>query len=237
MKNLTIDEGNTSTKLAFFNNDSLIFKEADVSFDRTKELLNKAEHIILSTVKRESMYLKLVKRRGSILLNHSTPIPIFNKYKKLESLGNDRLALMVGASYTFPKSNVLVIDAGTCITYDFLNEQQEYLGGSISPGLQMRLKALNQFTDQLPLLNSITSTTLIGSSTEESICSGVLNGLCCEIDGIIKRYRKKYPSINIIITGGDVKLFDKELKNSIFAAPDLLMEGLNRILQYNEPNI
>lgn len=234
MKNLTIDEGNTSTKLALFENGKLIIKINDVSYEKCLELLNKTERLILSTVKKDSKYHSLVNKRGSILLNHNTPLPLFNKYKSPKTLGMDRLALAVGASNTFPDNDVLVIDAGTCITFDFVNAQKEYLGGSISPGIRMRLTALHHQTNQLPLIDSISSTALIGANTEESISSGILNGVCCEIDGIIERYTKHYPKIKIIVTGGDAKFFDKALKNTIFAAPDLLMEGLNKILQHNE---
>lgn len=237
MKTIAIDEGNTSTKLAFFENYTLVHKESDVSFKRVQELVEKAEYMILSSVKKESKYHTLINHESSIVLNHNTPLPIKNKYNSPETLGNDRLALVVGASHKFPNTDVLVIDAGTCITFDFLNAQKEYLGGSISPGIQMRFKALHNQTNQLPLINTIQSNQLIGASTEESIASGVINGVCSEIDGIIERYAKDYSGLKVIVTGGDTKFFDKALKNTIFAAPNLLMEGLSKILHYNESNI
>ena len=129
---------------------------------------------------------------------------------------------------------MLVIDAGTCITYDLINSKKEYLGGSISPGIQMRYNALHQFTSQLPLLESVDTAMLTGVNTEESIHSGIINGVFVEIDGIIQRYTNQYPDIKVIVTGGNAKFFDKGLKNTIFAKPNLLMEGLNKILDYNE---
>jgi type III pantothenate kinase len=169
-----------------------------------------------------------------LVLNSTTPIPVSNCYKTPNTLGNDRIALVVGATVHYSGHNVLVIDAGTCITYDFINAEQEYLGGSISPGIRMRYSALHQYTSQLPMLKTEEKAALIGGDTEESIHSGVINGVLAEIDGVIQRYIEQYPDVKVVVTGGNVKLFDKGLKNTIFASPNLLMEGLNKILDYNE---
>ena len=143
---------------------------------------------------------------------------------------------LLGAGALFPNKNVLTIDSGTCITYDILTKDGVYLGGSISPGLNMRFKSLHKQTSKLPLVSLTTEHPLVGDSTESAITSGVINGMICEIDGIIDRYKTDYSDLQIILTGGDAKFFDKELKNSIFAAPDLVLTGLNELLNYNEAN-
>ena len=234
MKKITIDEGNTSVKLALFENNQLVFMKSDVNLERVKELLSNCDRLIVSSVKKNPLFESLISSKYAIFLNPSTPLPITNCYETPHSLGNDRIALAVGATANFPNKNVLVIDAGTCITYDFINSKKEYLGGSISPGIQMRYNALHHFTSQLPLLESVDTAMLIGANTEGSIHSGIINGILVEIDGIIQRYTNQYPDIKVIVTGGNAKFFDKGLKNTIFANPNLLMEGLNKILDYNE---
>ena len=234
MRKITLDEGNTSVKLALFDNDTLVSKYNNIDLNFVIKLLPKCDRLILSTVKNKSNFKTLLSNKNFVLLNNSTPLPIKILYKSPTSLGNDRIALAVGAIKNFPNKNVLVIDAGTCITYDLINSKKEYLGGSISPGIQMRYNALHQFTSQLPLLESVDTAMLTGVNTEESIHSGIINGVFVEIDGIIQRYTNQYPDIKVIVTGGNAKLFDKGLKNTIFAKPNLLMEGLNKILDYNE---
>ena len=234
MRKITLDEGNTSVKLALFDNDTLDSKYNNIDLKFVIKLLPKCDRLILSTVKNKSNFKTLFSNKNFVLLNNSTPLPIKILYKSPTSLGNDRIALAVGAITNFPNKNVLVIDAGTCITYDLINSKKEYLGGSISPGIQMRYNALHQFTSQLPLLESVDTALLTGVNTEESIHSGIINGVFVEIDGIIQRYTNQYPDIKVIVTGGNAKFFDKGLKNTIFAKPNLLMEGLNKILDYNE---
>ena len=234
MRKITLDEGNTSVKLALFDNDTLVSKYNNIDLNFVIKLLPKCDRLILSTVKNKSNFKTLFSNKNFVLLNNSTPLPIKILYKSPTSLGNDRIALVVGAITNFPNKNVLVIDAGTCITYDLINSKKEYLGGSISPGIQMRYNALHQFTSQLPLLESVDTAMLTGANTEESIHSGIINGVFVEIDGIIQRYTNQYPDIKVIVTGGNAKFFDKGLKNTIFAKPNLLMEGLNKILDYNE---
>ncbi len=169
-------------------------------------------------------------------LNELTPLPFENKYETPVSLGYDRVAAVAGASAIFPKKDVLVINAGTCITYDFITAKNTYLGGSISPGIQMRFKALHTFTGKLPLIKPDfeTNVRIIGNNTERSIMSGVLNGISCEVDGIIDNYKLQFPELKVIISGGDYKYFDKSLKNNIFASPNIVLTGLNRIHDFNE---
>tara|TARA_B100001057_G_scaffold308002_1_gene308109 strand:+ start:51 stop:764 length:714 start_codon:yes stop_codon:yes gene_type:complete len=235
MKKITLDVGNTSVKLAIFENNQMVYRESDVNLECAKKLLSQCDRLIFSTVKQNTPFESLLSSKYAISLNPLTPLPITNCYETPHSLGNDRIALAVGATAYFPNTNVLVIDMGTCITYDFLNSKKEYIGGSISPGVEMRYNALHHFTSQLPLLESVDTAMLTGANTEGSIHSGIINGVLVEIDGIIKRYKDQYPDIKVIVTGGNTKFFDKGLKNTIFANPNLLMEGLNKILDYNEP--
>ena len=233
MKKITIDEGNTSVKLAVFEGDHLVLKENYVNLNRIEALNEKCDRLIISSVKSNTIFDSFLNNEFTITLNSSTPIPISINYDK-KNIGSDRLALAVGATETFPNADILVIDAGTCITFDFINSKKEYLGGSISPGINMRYNALHKYTSKLPLLKIVKDAKLIGENTENSIHSGIINGVRCEIDGIIDEYTKNFTNLKVIITGGDIKFFDKALKNSIFAKPNLLMEGLNRILDYNE---
>lgn len=168
-----------------------------------------------------------------IFLNSKTLLPIKNSYQTPETLGSDRIAGAVGAWKHFKKGPVLSIDVGTCITFDLVNEESAYCGGAISPGLQMRFKALYDNTDGLPLIKMSGETPLIGTSTADSIKSGVVNGIVAEIDGMIEKYQAVFPDIQCIITGGDGDFFAKRLKNPIFASPNLVLVGLNEILDYN----
>ncbi len=172
-----------------------------------------------------------------IRLSHKTELPIINKYATPKTLGKDRLAGVVAASALYAKKNVLVIDAGTCITFDFINNDREYLGGSIHPGITMRFKALNNFTDKLPLIKRSSDFELIGNSTEKAILTGVLYAVLKEIQGMIEDYMGKYNDLTIIFTGGDASFFVSRLKNKIFAHPNLVLEGLNEILRYNAAQI
>ena len=146
------------------------------------------------------------------------------------------MACAVGANFLFPNQNVLAIDAGTCITYDFTDKKSNYWGGGISPGLMMRFNALNTFTAKLPLVVPLGNPALIGNSTETAIQSGVVNGVTAEMDGIINRYEQKYPGLRVILTGGDGPFFENRLKASIFASPDLVLLGLNSVLIHNVGN-
>lgn len=233
MKKITIDEGNTSVKLAVFEGNQLVLKENYVTPNRVEALYKECDRLIISSVKSNTIFDSFLNNEYTIILNSSTPIPISNKYDKL-NIGADRIALAIGATETFPNADVLVIDAGTCITFDFINSNKEYLGGSISPGINMRYNALHKYTSKLPLLESVEDIKLIGENTENSIHSGIINGVRSEIDGIIERYTKNFSNLKVIVTGGDIKFFDKALKNSIFVNPNLLMEGLNKILDHNE---
>ena len=165
---------------------------------------------------------------------HSTKIPFKNSYATPKTLGMDRVALATAAFYQNSGANTLVIDAGTCITYDMMNDYGEYLGGAISPGLRMRYSALHEYTAKLTLLEPQDILDIIGNSTNASIHSGVLNGICREIDGVIGQYQSRFEDLTVILTGGDAQILSKRLKNTIFANSNFLLEGLNYLLEYNK---
>ena len=193
-------------------------------------------HCIVGSVvnEMESFIMTLQKKCPVLIFSSETSTPLKNLYRSAQTLGTDRLAGAVGGGRLFPNQNVLVIDAGTCIKYNFVNSNNEYIGGAISPGLNMRLKALHTFTSRLPLLKVDEDyNTLVGTNSVESILSGVQLGVVAEIEGCIALYRQQYPDIKVVITGGDVNFFEKRLKNSIFADEYLILKGLNIILEHN----
>jgi type III pantothenate kinase len=201
----------------------------------------KDEHIqlnqaILSSVKPvDEELIRFLSQNFQLFieLDQHTPLPIENLYKTPETLGKDRIAAAVGANELFPGQNVLIIDAGTAITYDMVSEKNEFLGGNISPGLQMRFKALNQFTGKLPLINYSDEFQLIGRNTEDAIRAGVQNGILYEIERTIETFNRNYENLQIVMTGGDSIFFDKKLNYSIFVHFNLTLIGLNRILEHN----
>lgn len=238
--NLIIDKGNTFTKVFIFKDEKIIARAKFESLDVF--LLDKIfkEYSIESSIyshvgnKEEESIAYLNAHSHFIPFNFTTELPIVNKYASPETLGLDRLAGACAANSIFPNTNVLCIDMGTCITFDFLNEEGEYMGGGISPGINMRFKALHTFTAQLPLIQAEgRMPKLIGDTTDQSIKSGVMNGTVQEIVGIISLYQQNYKGLQVLMCGGDLAFFDTQLKNSIFARPDLVAEGLNSILQYN----
>lgn len=237
---LIIDIGNTLAKVALFEESTLIEQiylpqltvEALQLFLKDKP---KPESAILSSVRQDDKALieYLSQNYLFLLLSSETSLPIKNRYATPSSLGLDRLAAAVAAASLFPDRNVLIVSVGTAITYDLVTAQGEYMGGAIAPGLSMRLKALNHFTEKLPLVMLSEEVQLIGTTTEESILSGVLIATRAEIDGMIDNFNKHYDQLDIILSGGDVKYFDKSLKNSIFAIPNIVISGLNQLLAYN----
>lgn len=207
-------------------------------FDAKKFLgEKKVKRVIVASV--VNNYKKLVnhltEKLNLLEFTSETPVPIKNMYKSMHTLGNDRLAAAVGAFQQFPNEDTLAIDAGTCIKYDFTNSKGEYLGGGISPGIDMRFKALNNFTDRLPLVpRNDDFNQLIGTNSHESILSGVQTSVVAEVDGMISQYTQNYPNIKVMLTGGDASFFETRLKKKpIFADPFLILKGLNAILEYN----
>lgn len=238
--NLIIDIGNTQVKIAVFKHKELIYKDTFVkeylitSLQKIKTKYS-VKNAILSSVDtlKEEILNEIIKYFPLIVLDHQTKIPFFNKYKTPSTLGVDRIALMAGAVTEYPDQNVLVIDAGSCITYDHVDADKNYYGGAISPGIEMRYKSLNTFTANLPKLSRIDEIPPTGDSTQNAIHSGVLNGILMEIEGIIEQYKEKKQKITIVLTGGDTIFLAKNIKSTIFANPNFLLVGLNSILIYN----
>ncbi len=239
---LIIDIGNTRTKLAVFLGNEIkeVFVTENLSVRLLANIVEKypaLDSAILSSVKDypQEVDTFLGDRFYFLKLDNKTPLPVKILYKSPQTLGKDRMAIAAASQALFAGENVLAIDAGTTITYDFVNEKGEYLGGGISPGIQMRLKALHEFTGKLPLVDSLISNiNLVGNNTQSSILSGVLNGVVAEVDGIILAYRALYPRLKVVLSGGDEKYFDKRLKNNIFALPNFVLKGLKGILDFNE---
>ena len=239
LNKLIIDFGNTFTKIAVFQKDKLIHVQTSTGIDTNLlDGLKKSfhvEHAIISSVTTfPKVVIKYLEHHFSFIeLNHDTPVPIENLYQSPKTLGKDRLAAVVAAAAMHSGDNCLVIDAGTCITYDFIDSEKKYRGGSISPGMLLRFRALNTFTSRLPLVPQRNFEGLTGTTTEQSIQAGVINGIVSEIDGIIGRYKMSSPDLRVLITGGDMNFFAKKLKSNIFAVPNLVLIGLNEILEFN----
>ena len=233
--NLIIDIGNTLVKYAVFNNDQLveILKTSEIETGKVNTLIKEFDikNVIISSVRKEMNWNLDVE---VIHLSHKTSLPINLNYKTPETLGKDRIANIVAVSEEYPNKNAVVIDAGTCITYDFINKNKEYLGGRISPGLEMRYKSLNEFTELLPKLSISGESKFIGYDTESSIYSGVEQGVLAEVNSLISGFRKENQDLIVVVTGGDTFFFENALKNSIFADQNLVLKGLNIILKYNE---
>ena len=239
--NLVIDIGNSQTKVAVFDAGEIvqvtcmeslnIARLADLK--RNYPALNQA--ILSSVAKVDSELLKVLKKDYDYFIefDHQTAVPIGNLYESKETLGLDRLAAAVGGIFLFPDKELLVIDAGTAITFDLVDKNHHFLGGNISPGLKMRFRALHEFTRKLPEIEKADLWPAIGKTTEEAIRAGVQNGMIYEIDGMIDQVRKDWPECQVILTGGDLFFFDKKLKNTIFVKFEITLIGLNRILEYN----
>ena len=191
--------------------------------------------LIASVTNAHQEFIKaLPKGKNTILFTAATLIPLKNLYKSALTLGSDRIAASVGAFSFYPNQNVLTIDAGTCIKYNFVNAANEFLGGAISPGLAMRLKAMKEFTHALPLIELDKNyEDLIGTNTFDSMLSGAQIGAVAEVDGIITKYLLNYANLQVVLTGGDADYLGKQLKNRLFANQNLLLYGLNTILNYN----
>jgi len=234
---IAIDSGNTSSKVGVFKQGTI---EKTSEIKSYPELIRwvlemDPERIIVGSVKIPlSDFSRDLPASKLFLVNHQTPIPLENFYKTPHTLGVDRIALSVGAWTEYPGRNLLIIDAGTCITYDFVTEKGEYLGGGISPGLQLRLQALHDYTAHLPLVELSGDPPLIATNTEDAIRSGVVHGTLAEIKGIIHDYAIEFKDIQVIFSGGHVKFFESRLKDRIFALPNLVLMGLYSIFLYNE---
>lgn len=242
MINLVIDIGNTLTKVAVFNNRRIselqVFEQFDVTVLQKCLDEKKIDHAIISSVDKEISDMEYILEAYCKYYRFSTSMSsrVINHYQTPQTLGLDRFAAVIGAEAILPSINCLVIDAGSCITYDFIDNKKNYYGGSISPGIAMRFQSLNTFTKRLPLIGSdVSFLASYGTDTRSSILSGVQYGIWNEALGFIQSYALKYPDLQIILCGGDVKFFDTRLKSSIFAhsvktEPNLVLIGLNEVI-------
>jgi type III pantothenate kinase len=241
---LTIDVGNTNVKVAVFKQfnllDKFVFQKNN--FQNNFQIVFKKypnhKKAVLSSVslldEKDIIWLK--NQIEIIEINSNSVFPFTNHYTTPNTLGIDRMVLAAGAVIEYPNQNILIIDAGTCVTYDFITNKKEYLGGAISPGLNMRYKALNDYTAKLPLLENNTPDNFIGNSTSQSIHSGVVNGLCYEIEGFISEFSVKNEQFIIILTGGDAIFLANRLKSTIFADENFLLKSLHQLYTYSLQN-
>ena len=239
--NLCIDWGNTRVKAAIFHNDSLQKQftfSAEEALEKVTSIMSlypPDKAIICSVVRLNDEVENLVrsKVKATLILDGNTRLPIHNAYLSSDTLGPDRIALVCAAQMLHPEKNNLVVSVGTCITYNFVQKNRTFRGGAISPGLQMRLTAMHTLTDKLPEVSMEGELVLLGYDTASCMRSGAAFGIVHEIDGIVADYAKQYPDFNAILTGGDAPFFASKIKSKIFADPDLLLKGLNLILNYN----
>ena len=236
--NLIIDIGNNSAKFFLFKGEQIILhtRKSNSSFeilDEWSRLYDIEKAIISSVVEEGPELLSAISKLQCpvVRFNNSMQLPLEIKYKTPDTLGSDRVAAAVGAWNETPGRNILVIDAGTAITVDFISKDGKYNGGNIAPGIKMRLRALHEFTNRLPIVDKEGEIPSIGYDTETAIRSGVINGICHEIDGYINEFKQKFCDVLVFLTGGDEKPLKNRIKNCIFADKYLVAKGLNRILR------
>lgn len=239
MSNVAVDIGNSRIKSALFEG---LEKKSSFSCDRPEDLINhygasNHQWIFGSVQGNNANVRSIFNGEQALYLSHTTPLPISLNYDTPETLGVDRIAAAVGAAIHHPDQNVLVIDCGTCITYDFIDNTGVYQGGAIAPGLKMRTKAMSQFTRQLPDISEEMSQIMLknlGKSTRECLLAGSLSAIVHEMNGFIDHFLKEYGDLVVMMTGGDTNYFESKLKAPIFADFDLVLTGLNRILIKNQ---
>jgi len=245
--NLVIDWGNTSIKAAWFTGGKLAAVHRGLSLDELTHHYRQhpAGAVLVSSTSRPGQELRtqlgLEPDVYFLALDGMTPVPIEKQYDTPHTLGTDRVAAAVGAATLFPGEPCLVVDMGTCITYDYVHYAGElaiFAGGMISPGFHMRFRAMHAFTERLPLVEPTeTDPPLLARNTRQAMEAGVVNGLLGELDGIIDAHRRRSPAVRVVLCGGDAPFFESRLKPPIFAAPDVVLIGLNRILEYNLRNV
>lgn len=239
--NLVVDIGNTLTKLAWFDQGEITgsLRLEPEELPQFNHIIRErpAEMAIISSVgTSENPFIRELKKEFEklLILDHNTPLPFRIRYKTPHTLGHDRIAACAGARCIYPDHHVLIMDMGTAITIDFINASGEYLGGNISPGLYTRFRALHDYTAKLPLVEADTTFPAFGTDTRSAIVSGVQQGIVFELNGYMNDFISRYPDCKFIITGGDSNLFVSSLKRPIFAVPELVLKGLNFILEFNE---
>ena len=236
---LCFDFGNTRLKVAVFRDDRL--EDIIILDDNPAEMIEllvaryQPQNSILSSVVNHDPAIETILsgKTKFHLLNSKSKLPFTTPVGKPETIGSDRLALVAAAVHIFPKAHNLVIGLGSCITYNFVNRDNEFLGGSISPGLEMRLKSLNHYTAKLPLVRADSNTPLVGYDTVTNILSGVILGIVYELDGFIDEYGRKFDNFNVLLTGGDMAYLASHLKSKIFADSELIFKGLYALSQVN----
>lgn len=236
--NLTIDIGNSRIKWARFNGRNVVESgmtpEADLESLKALMRFHRGDAFsVSSVVSLEKGFLLFCKEENALMIDHTTPIPIKNRYATPTTLGVDRLCAAIGAKSLFPDDPVLAIDIGTCIKYEFVNKQGEYQGGNISPGLQMRFASLNDYTSKLPKLKPQKTAGPIGRTTDQALHLGVQQGMLFEIQTMIETMRTLHPGLKTVGTGGDLPFFVNDLKTHIFADLLLVLRGINEIYLYN----
>lgn len=236
---LCFDFGNTRLKCAVFEGEelkSVLVLDSD-SDDAIQRLVNeyKPTKSILSSVINHNPSIETILQKATKFhrLSYQSKLPVTTPVGKPQDIGSDRIALAVAAISLFPKNNNLIIGLGSAITYNFINKYHEFVGGGISPGMEMRFKSLQQFTAKLPLVEKDWNFSLIGYDTRTNILSGVILGMAKEIDGMIDAYKERYNNLNVVLTGGDAPYFVPHLKNKIFADSELVSKGLYSISEYN----
>lgn len=236
---ICFDFGNTRMKAAIFNNHELlevvVFNEGNlIEIDAVLEKFKPQKTILSSVIHHDkNIELLLAEKSKFHLLGPTTIINFTTPVGKPETIGADRLALVAAAVDLYPNQHNLVISLGTCITYNFVSNEHAFLGGSISPGTQMRFRAMHEQTALLPLIQPSSEFTLVGYDTKTNLLSGVILGIAAEIDGIIAAYEEKYANFNVLLTGGDICYFVPHLKKRIFADPNLIFKGLYAICEKN----
>jgi len=238
---ICFDFGNTRLKAALFVDSALeeLIVLQDGSLETVRVLIDRfkpQKTILSSVIDHDAQIEKLLTSTTKFhKLNHLSNLPFTTPVGKPETIGADRLALAAAAVYSYPGKNNLVIGLGTCITYNFINKFNEFIGGAISPGLEMRLKSLNHYTAKLPLVKPDWNVSMIGYDTNTNILSGVVIGVAKEIDGFVNAYNEKFGNFNALLTGGDTGILGSHLKNKIFADPELIFKGLYAISEVNNP--
>lgn len=235
------DFGNTRKKVAVFKDDK-IAKTITLADDATTTIQSlidefKPQKSILSSVIDHNTAIEklLISATKFHKLDHQTKLSFTTPVGKPQTIGADRLALCAAAVHYYPNKNNLVIGLGSCVTYNFINKYHEFLGGAISPGMEMRLKAMHEFTAKLPLVKADSNVPLIGYDTTSNLQTGAVLGLAKEIDGFIDAYEERFGNFNVLLTGGDIVHLASLLKNKIFADPDLIFKGLYAISEVNNP--
>jgi len=235
--NICIDIGNTNAKLGFFSNNELLEVKQNVADREIVKIIKEQDpqNVLLSSVRKGigKIAVRSSKITRTFTLNHLTPLPFKSLYKTPETLGVDRIAAVVGAGFLYKQQNCLVIDLGTCITYDLIDKSGVYHGGGISPGVDMKLKAMHKLTSKLPIVAAKGQPGLIGKTTKECMLSGAIYGTIAELEGIIGRYKQYFDDITILFCGGDAIFFETKIKDHIFAIQNLVLIGLNQILRFN----